>query len=54
MVTELPEGLVDSVKTHVVSIQESKDVGGNGRGRDVDIDDRRGMDLAMVRGTVNG
>jgi hypothetical protein len=42
------------VKTHVVSIQESKDVSGNGRGRDVDVDDSRGMDLTMVRGTVNG
>jgi hypothetical protein len=52
-VTELPKGLVDSVETHVVRVEKSEDISSNGRGRDVDINDRRGMNFAMICGPVN-
>jgi hypothetical protein len=53
-VTELPDGLIDSVKTHVVSVEKSKDVSVDRRGRDVNVNDSRGMNLAVVRGPVKG
>jgi hypothetical protein len=53
-VTKLPEGFVDLINTHVVSVKESKDVSGNERGGNVDINDSRSVDLAMIRGPVKG
>jgi hypothetical protein len=53
-VTELPEGLVYLVEAHIVCIEKPKDVSGDGRGRNVDINDRHGMDLAVVCGPVKG
>jgi hypothetical protein len=53
-ITELPEGLVYSVKAHVVGVEESKDVSGDERGRDVDVNYRRGMNLAVVSRPVKG
>jgi hypothetical protein len=52
-VTKLPEGLVDSVETHVVRVEKSEDISSNERGRDVDVNDRRGMNFAMICGPVN-
>jgi hypothetical protein len=53
-ITELPEGLVYSVKAHVVGVEESKDVSGDERGRDVDVNDRHGMNLAVICRPVKG
>jgi hypothetical protein len=53
-ITELSKGLVYLIKAHVVSIEESKDVSSDERGRNVDVNDRRGMDLAVVRRPVKG
>jgi hypothetical protein len=43
-ITKLPEGLVYSVEAHIVSVEESKDVSSDERGRNVDVNDRHGMD----------
>jgi hypothetical protein len=53
-ITELPEGLVYSVQAHVVGVEESKDVSGDERGRDVDVNDRHGMNFAVVSRPVKG
>jgi hypothetical protein len=39
---------------HIVSVKKPKYVGRNGRGRNVNIDDRRGVNFAMVSGAVKG
>jgi hypothetical protein len=44
----LTDGLVNVVVPHVVSIKEPKYVGGNRRGRSVNIHDGRGVNLAVV------
>jgi hypothetical protein len=53
-ITELPEGLVYSVKAHVVGVEESKNVSSDERGWDVDVNDRHGMNLAVVRRPIKG
>jgi hypothetical protein len=37
---------------HIVSVKKPKDVGGDGRGWNVNVDDDRGMDLTVIGGTV--
>jgi hypothetical protein len=37
---------------HIVSVEKLKYIGSNGRGRDIDVDDGCGMDLAVVGGPV--
>jgi hypothetical protein len=51
-ITDLTDGLVDVVVPHIVSIEKPKCVGGNRRRGDVDIYDRRGMNLAVIGGAV--
>jgi hypothetical protein len=51
-ITDLPEGLVYAIVPHVVSVKKPKYIGGNGRGRDVDVDDGRGVDFTVVCGPV--
>jgi hypothetical protein len=53
-ITDLPKGLVYAVMSHIVSVQKSKYVGSNERGRDVDVGDDGGMDLAVICGAVKG
>jgi hypothetical protein len=53
-ITDLPEGLVYAVMPHVVSIQKPKYVGSNERGRDIDVGDDSGMNLAVISGAVKG
>jgi hypothetical protein len=53
-VTDLPDGLIDSFETHIVSVKESKDVSSNRRGRDIDVGDNGGMNLAVISGPVKG
>jgi hypothetical protein len=51
-ITELPEGLVYEIMPHIVSVKKPKYIGGNKRGRDVDVNDGRSVDLAVVCGPV--
>jgi hypothetical protein len=51
-VTDLAEGLIYMVSPHVIGVKKPKYVGGNERGRDVDVDNGRGVNLAMIRGPV--
>jgi hypothetical protein len=51
-ISELPDGLFHVVVPHIVSIEESKNVSGDERGRDVDINHGRGMNLAVISGPV--
>jgi hypothetical protein len=51
-ITELPDGLIHAIIPHVISVKESKDIGGDERGRHVDVNYRRSMDLAVVSGPV--
>jgi hypothetical protein len=53
-ITNLTDGLIDIIVPHVVSIKKPKYVGGNGRGRNVNVDNGCGMDLAVIGGTVHG
>jgi hypothetical protein len=49
----LTDGLVDVVVPHIVSIKKPKYFGGNGRGRNINVDDGCGVNLTMVGGAVN-
>jgi hypothetical protein len=49
-ITELPDGLVHAIIPHVVSIKEPKNIGGDERGRYVNVNHRHGMDFAVVGG----
>jgi hypothetical protein len=51
-VTELPDGLVYAIVPHIVSVKEAENVGGDERGRYVDVNHGCGMDLTVVSGTV--
>jgi hypothetical protein len=51
-VADFPEGFVYAIIPHVVSVKKPKYIGGNGRGRDVDVNDGRGMDFAVVCGPI--
>jgi hypothetical protein len=51
-ITYLTDSLVDIVVPHVVSIEKPKYIGGNGRRGNVDVYDRRGMNLAVIGGAV--
>jgi hypothetical protein len=53
-ITDLSEGLVYAVMSHVVSVQKLKYVGSNERGRDVDVGDDGGMDLAVICRAIKG
>jgi hypothetical protein len=52
MVTELPKGLVHAIMPHIVSIEKPKDIGGDERGRNVDVNDGRSVNLAVVCGPI--
>jgi hypothetical protein len=52
-VTDLTDGLVDVVVPHVVSIKEAEELSFDGRRRNVDVDDGRGVNFTMICGTVN-
>jgi hypothetical protein len=39
---------------HIVSVKKPKDVGRNGRGRNVNVNDGRGVNFAVVSGAVKG
>jgi hypothetical protein len=39
---------------HIVSVKKPKYVGRDGRGRNVNIDDRRSMNFAVVSGAIKG
>jgi hypothetical protein len=52
-ITKLPDGLIDVIVTHVVSIEEAKNVGGDERGRYVDVNYGRRVNLTVVCGPVD-
>jgi hypothetical protein len=52
-IADLTDGLVDVIVSHVVSVKKSKEFSWNERGRNVDVDDGRGVNLTMVGGAVN-
>jgi hypothetical protein len=52
-ISYLTDGLVDVVVSHVVSIEDAKELSWDGRRRDVDVDDGRGVNLTVICGTVN-
>jgi hypothetical protein len=51
-ITNLTYSFVYVVVPHVVGIEKPKYVVSDGRGRNVDIDDRHGMNLAVIGGAV--
>jgi hypothetical protein len=51
-VTDLPEGFVYTIVPHIVSVKKPKYIGGNGRGRDIDVDDGGSVNLAVISGSV--
>jgi hypothetical protein len=53
-IANLTDGLVHIVVPHIISVKKLKYVGGDGRGRNVDVDDGRGMNLAVIGGAVKG
>jgi hypothetical protein len=53
-ITDLPEGFLYVIIPHIVSVEESKDVSGDERRRDVHVDYRCRMNLAVVGGSVKG
>jgi hypothetical protein len=52
-VTELPDGLIDTVKIHVVSIEKLEDVGGDERRGHVNVYYGRGMNFTVISGPVD-
>jgi hypothetical protein len=52
-IADLTDGLIDVIVPHVVSVKESKELSWDGRGRNVDIDDGRGVNLTMIGRAVN-
>jgi hypothetical protein len=51
-ITNLTYGFVHVVVPHVVCIKEPEYVASDGRGRNVNVDDGCGVDLAVVSGAV--
>jgi hypothetical protein len=51
-IANLTYGLVHVVVPHVVSIEKPKYVGGDGRGRNVNVDNGRGVNFAVIGGAV--
>jgi hypothetical protein len=49
-IADLTERLIHAVMPHVVSVQKPKDIGGDGRRRDVNVMNGGGMDLTVVCG----
>jgi hypothetical protein len=47
-ITNLTDGLIDVVVPHIVSIEKPKYVGGNRRGRHVNVYDGRGVDFTVI------
>jgi hypothetical protein len=53
-ITNLTDGFVYVVMPHIVGVEKPEYVGGDGRGRNVDVNDRRSVNFAVVSGAVNG
>jgi hypothetical protein len=51
-VAYLPKGFVHTLEPHIVNVEKLKYVGSDRRGRDVDIDDSRGVNLTVVSGPI--
>jgi hypothetical protein len=51
-ITNLPDSLIDLIVLHVVSVKKPKYFGGNRRGRNVNVYDGRGVNLAVISGAV--
>jgi hypothetical protein len=51
-IANLTYGFVHVVVPHVVGIEEPKYVVSDGRGRNVDVDNRCGMNLAVIGGAI--
>jgi hypothetical protein len=52
-IADLSDGFIDVIVPHVVSIKKSEELSGDERGRHVNVDDGRGVNLAMIGGAVN-
>jgi hypothetical protein len=52
-ITELPDGFVHAIVPHVVCVEESEDVSSDHGGRDVDVDHRCCVNLAVVSWSVD-
>jgi hypothetical protein len=51
-VADFPKGLVYTIVPHIVCVKKLKDISGNGRRGNIDINDGCSMDLTVISGPI--